>query len=520
MKNVLTKSKYVTFCLCPRKAWRELFDPLAPTGGTSRADDGVKVGILARDYFGKNLWTPADRNNPSTKPGIYAEYPLRFNNLECFVDILRINDDGSIDIYEVKSVNEYETSENSNTPKKKFLEDVSFQYYVALKAGFNVKSVNLMLLNKEYIYMGGEYDLHGLFKVIVLTDMVTARTNEVEQNINDYFALDRNIIPNCPFSSACNEYGGCQYLEDCKAFKGLPKTQSVYDLYDYGNKVDLIEMGYKSFKDLIKSPYFEKLSAFNQRMVTYSLLGINDLYVNKELLEKELKKYNKFPLYFFDFETTQEVLPVYINSRPYQQIPFQYSLHIMNDEHQSYSQVCNIHEEYLGDGINDPREELIKKMIKDLGKKGKIIAYNKSFEQNIIKQLAIDFPQYRKKLEDIHKRFIDLADFFDFSDPIGWKSKTENAKRVNRNTSIVYHPAMGASTSIKQVLPALFPNNPTLNYKNLGQVQHGDQASASYKLLKTLNQTQKDQLIKDMLAYCCLDTKAMVAVYFKLKELL
>ena len=228
MTGTLDKTKYVMFCLCPRKAWKEAFEHLPSNGDPSRAEDGVEVGIVARDYFGKGTCVLADRKNPSTKPGIYAEYPLRFNDLECYVDILRINSDGSIDIFEVKSVNEYKASKNSDNVKKKFLEDVSFQYYVALKAGFNVKTANLVVLNKDYIYMGGEYDLQKLFKVVDLTDTVNQRVNEVEQNINNYFALDKASAPKCLLSGTCNEYGGCQYLDECKTLKGLPKLKIIH----------------------------------------------------------------------------------------------------------------------------------------------------------------------------------------------------------------------------------------------------------------------------------------------------
>ena len=357
--------------------------------------------------------------------------------------------------------------------------------------------------------------MQSLFKVVPLLDQVSPRVDKIKENIDGYFALDPHHAPDCPFSKKCKEYGGCQYLEGCKTAKGLPKAQSVYDLYDCRSKNRYIKEGYLSFADLFNSSIYAELSSFNKRMVDYSLRGIQTPYVNKKLLKSELKKY-EYPLYFFDFETCQEVLPKYPLSRPYQQIAFQYSLHVMSDENQEYQDVLKAHREYLGDGVSDPREALIKQMIVDLGTKGKIVAYNMDFEQRIIRGLIQDYPQYAAKLEAIHERFVDLADFFDYSESI----IGPDGKEKNEKTSIVYHPAQGPSTSIKKVLPAFFPGDPELDYSRLGQVQHGDQASASYRLLSTLSQTDRDQLRKDMLNYCCLDTKAMVALFVKLRDLL
>lgn len=510
----LTKSKYTIYCLCPRKAWLDEFFPKPQLSNVKRTDTGNEVDLLARDYFGKDSCSLADSKKPSTKPGLYAQYPLRYKDLECFVDILRINEDGSIDIYEVKSTTGYRSK--SGAIEKKYLEDVSFQYYAAYKIGLTVKSINIIYLNNQYIYMGGDYDLSQLFKLDDLTAEISETTQAVEEKVNAYLSMTEANVVECPLSGACNEYNGCQYLQDCKDHKGLPKAQSVYDLYGCQSKGKYIEKGILSFKDLIVSPYFEKLSAFNQRMVVYSLQGIKDPYVNRELLQEKFLNKIKFPLYFFDFETVADALPVYPNSRPYQQIPFQYSLHVMDDETQSYKDVVKGNKYFLGDGVKDPREELIKQMIVELGDKGSIMAYNMSFEKERITELMRDYPKYEKKLAKIHKRFIDLADVFDYSEQIGWSTRTENATAVNRSTSMVYHPLMGPSTSIKKILPALYPNDPDLDYSKLGQVQHGDQASESYQLLKTLSPNDEALLRNDMLNYCCLDTKAMVAIYFKL----
>ena len=231
----------------------------------------------------------------------------------------------------------------------------------------------------------------------------------------------------------------------------------------------------------------------------------------------------KYPLYFFDFETCQEVIPIYTNSRPYAQIPFQYSLHIMNNPNDTESEIINNHREFIGNGVDDPREELIKQMITDLGNEGSIVAYYSSFEENVVDKLARDFPKYKNKLLEIKERFVDLRDVFLYKKPYiheikrGAKKGTTEV-RYEKGITCLYYPSMENSTSIKKVLPSFFPNRADLNYNNLTQVHHGQEATDAYKLLRTLKGKEKDELIVNMLKYCCLDTKAMVVLFLKFRE--
>ena len=177
----LTKTLYVEYALCPKKAWFELYAPRPKNKDeTTRQLDGKKAGQLARDFFGKNKCINADSNNPQTKPGIYAEYPLRYQNLECYCDLLRINNDGSIDIFEVKAVNDIYRAKKL---KPQLLEDVSFQYYVASKLGLNVKSINLMHFNRDYIFDGQNLLVDQLFVYDDVTDISKNRIDDVKNKI-------------------------------------------------------------------------------------------------------------------------------------------------------------------------------------------------------------------------------------------------------------------------------------------------------------------------------------------------
>ena len=190
-------------------------------------------------------------------------------------------------------------------------------------------------------------------------------------------------------------------------------------------------------------------------------------------------------------------------------------------------EACKEHKEFLGDGINDPREALIIQMIDDLEKEGSIVAYHASFEMSRIKELARDFPKYAKELMTLLPRFVDLEDVFhqkvlvqtgvykkDTKDHIQGEPKYEE-----KSFTFLYTKAMENSCSIKHVLPAFFPGREDLDYKRLSQVHHGGEAIEAYKELATLTSDERDELISNMLKYCCLDTKAMVVLYLKYIEL-
>ena len=138
-------------------------------------------------------------------------------------------------------------------------------------------------------------------------------------------------------------------------------------------------------------------------------------------------------------------------------------------------------------------------MIKDLGDSGSIIAYNDAFEKGRIKEMAELIPEYKNELEAFLPRFIDLAKVF--------------------QKGYIYNRLMGGSFSIKSVLPALFPNDESLNYKNLEGVHRGDEASNAYMTLPTLNTEEYNKTRYNLLKYCELDTYAMLKIYYKIIEL-
>jgi hypothetical protein len=303
--------------------------------------------------------------------------------------------------------------------------------------------------------------------------------------------LNSNVEVKSELSANCNKNGGCPFLAYCKKNNNLPDTNSTYDLYNNRSKYKQITSGILSFEDLLSNKC--KLNDIQKRQIDYAINNKEDIYLEKNNIKEFLNGF-EYPLYFLDFETFQEAIPTIKGSRPYQQIPFQYSLHILKEDGSIE------HKEFLGDGFTNPMEDLVLSMINDLGSEGSIVAYNDSFEKGRIKELAHLYPKYYHKLFSFIDRFVDLAYVF--------------------QKGHCYNKMMGGSFSIKSVLPALFPNDESLNYKNLEDVHKGDEASSTYLALSSMSEEEYNKKRNSLLKYCKLDTYAMVRIYQKLLELI
>jgi len=111
----------------------------------------------------------------------------------------------------------------------------------------------------------------------------------------------------------------------------------------------------------------------------------------------------RYPLHFLDFETFDTAIPLYDGTKPYQKIPFQFSLHILRDDESSVE-----HHSFLAENSCDPRLEFLvslKGVIKDTGS---IVVYNKSFEESRLKELAEAYPEYKHWVDSLFARIVDL----------------------------------------------------------------------------------------------------------------
>ncbi|MBF0275793.1 MAG: DUF2779 domain-containing protein [Nitrospinae bacterium] len=219
-------------------------------------------------------------------------------------------------------------------------------------------------------------------------------------------------------------------------------------------------------------------------------------HINREEIQNFLSKIN-YPLYFLDFEAFQEPIPLFDKIKPYQQLPFQFSLHYIEEPNWNgnLSEVLK-HEEFLAKTGTDPREEIASNLVRLIPENASVLCYDKSFEKLIIKGLASDFPQYKEKLLNINKNLLDMMTPF--------------------REMHLYKREMKGRHSIKAVLPALVPE---LRYDELA-VSNGRAACTAYaKLSRIDNKEEIERLSKGLLEYCKLDTFAMVKILEKLYEI-
>ena len=238
----------------------------------------------------------------------------------------------------------------------------------------------------------------------------------------------------------------------------------------------------------------EPLSDMQQLQVECTLAGTE--HIEPEGIRSFLDGLS-YPLYFLDFETFQPIIPPFDHVKPYQQVTFQYSLHIIEREGGNL-----IHEEFLApsDG-SDPRRALAERLCQDIPMNVCSLAYNKAFECTRIKELASLYPDLSAHLLNIADNIVDLITPF-------------RARHY-------YVPAMGGSFSIKSVLPALFPDDPSLDYHNLDErVQNGGDAMTIFPQIQHMDPDEAAATREALLRYCELDTLAMVKVWQKLREII
>ncbi len=485
----LSKSRYCRGLQCKKMLWLEKNMPEVMTepNNDSIMEQGNAVHEVARYLFGEHInieYTDnlnemvkdTYRTIESYKDVVITEASFNYEKNFCSVDILKKNND-KYEIYEVKSSTEL---------KDVYINDASYQYYVLTSLGFNVTKCSIVIINREYERMGS-IDLNKLFlKFDITSDVIDLQTKvkETVKEINEY--MDRETEPIEDLDRKCFKPYDCLFFNYCSRNLGHP---NVFDLAAKpGVKcLKFYKEGYRTFKDLLNAD----LNNSQRQRVEFELYDKPD-HIDKEKI-KEFLDTLSYPLYYLDFETYQMPIPLYDRVKPYEQVPFQYSLHYQDSEDSEVK-----HKEFLAEAGTDPRRKLAERLVSDIPEDVCTLAYNKSFEQTRIRRLAEIYPDLRDHLMNIHDNIKDLEDPF--------------SKRY------YYTKAMGSSSSIKYVLPALFPDDPELDYHNLELIHNGGEAMNSFRAMENMTKEELTYTRERLLKYCCLDTYAMVKILSKLKE--
>ena len=494
-KHILSKSTFLRGLQCQKslylyKNFYTLKDKITPQQ-EAIFRQGSNVGVLAQGLFpGGTDASPESIFNFQQSvldtilyidegETIVYEAAFQFNGVLAALDIL-VKDKDGWKAYEVKS---------STEVKETYINDAALQYYVITNSELEIdlKDISIVYINNEYI-KNGEIDVHQLFTI----ESVLDRVKEVLPIIPNQIAafkklLQQDTIPDIDIGMQCFEPYDCDFMGTC--WKHIPE----YSVFNISNL-------YKTKKfELYKNGIvtFDQIDLENNNLNTNQLLQVSselngETTIDKDNINQFLKALT-YPLYYLDFETINPAIPIYDNSRPYQLLVFQYSLHVQEAIGKELT-----HFEYLAEPIPeiDPRIGFIEKLVADCGTTGDILVYNIGFERGRLQELSEVFPEFANKLTDIIQRMKDLM--------IPFQQKW------------VYTPEMQGSYSIKKVLPALVPE---LSYDNLAIKEGGTASNTFYQMVIGEFDGFIPKTRKDLLEYCELDTYAMVKILEKLYEI-
>ena len=490
--HTLSKSTFVRGCKCLKSLYLYKFhyDLRDEVSQQQQAlfDQGHEIGMLARSLFpgGQDATvTPAHDYTASIKRtqralqsgGTIYEAGFMYNGVYAAADILVIRSDGWY-LYEVKS---------STTVKEYHTLDAAIQYYILKNLGYPVKQVSLVCINKQY-ERHGAIEAEKLFSIHDITNEAITLQDYVEDQVEIMQQmLQSGTKPNCKVGRQCNEFYSCDFHGHC--WKKIDEAEyPVTAISKIGDR--LWELLNKNIycQSQIPSEYYFRLTPLQRQQISCTLEQTSPPPEIEEV--KEFLQQVSQPVSFLDFETIATAIPLFNGTHPYQQVPFQFSVHC--DEGTGH--FC--HFEYLGDGKTDPRPELIKQLLACLPPEGSVFVYYMPFERSRLQELAEQFPRYRKQLNAICERLVDLI--------------------VPFRNRYVYDYRMNGSACIKSVLPALFPE---LDYSELS-INNGGMASLAYLDLSCLtNKTEIAMIRENLLEYCKLDTWAMVKLYEYLDKL-
>lgn len=485
-KRYISKGKYIIGRQCPKLLWYHLNDKTAlPELGEdtkSIFEEGHKVGAYARMKYpkGKLLERLEDpeKMHESSMQAIKERIPLFesgmiYKNSYALPDILVPVGKNEWDLYEVKM---------AGSIKENYIYDVAYQKYIYEGAGLKLRKCHLMHVDTSYV-RHGDIDPEILFIAEDLTEDADLISKGVEKEVEKMLDVVNGPKPDVKIGFQClkdddkGQYE-CPLKDMC--WKFIPK-ESIFTYRGIHKKVcfPILEKGIMKMEDMPE----DKLNETQLMQKEYHRK--KETFKSIPALKQFLKDLD-YPVYMLDFETISPVLPAYDNTRPYEKIPFQFSLHKTDKEGAKPD-----HFAYLSrTGDKSPEPEVLTLLMDKLGNKGTILAYHSSFEEGVIKGLVSKLKGDEGWLNNITKRIDDLE--------------------IPFRKFMYYDPKQMGKSSIKNVLPALTGRT----YNDL-EIDNGGKAMREYYRVtfgKDIDPSDRQKVYKDLEVYCEQDTDGMVDI--------
>lgn len=476
----LSKSKVIAGRQCPKRLWLQIHQPEAAgdPGNEEALAIGHEVGTAAQELYpgGAVLGTHEDIAGSlaatqawatSKGPSVAFEATFQADDVLVMADIVE-KKRNRLHLIEVKA---------STSVKDYHRDDVAVQAHILARAGHEPASVSIRVIDNQFIYRG-DGDYKELFKDEDLTREAKSRGPDVAHWIAVQQGMLAKAEPRIAMGDQCNSPYACEFQDHCLAQCGIKQEEFPVGILPRAPKL-IAELTAQGYTDLRKVP--AKLLGTNTvhlRVREASRTGkpIIDPAAAAELAQ------TTFPRYYLDFEGVAPAVPRWRGTRPYQQLPFQWSLHVERADGSLE------HRAFLHTSPDAPMRPAMEQLLAAIGKRGTVFVYNRAYEGRVLRDMATMFPDLADRLGAIEKRFVDLL---------------EVARRH------YYHPDMKGSWSIKAVLPTIVPD---LDYSNLGEVQEGGGAQQAFLeiIAPATSPARRAQLINDLERYCAHDTFAMV----------
>jgi predicted RecB family nuclease len=484
----LTKSSYVRGTECDRLLWlswhqRQPYE--APVPG-SPAATGIDIGTKAHQLFPGGVlvdhepWeheaAVARTQQLMSDPAVPAIFEAAYEHagVRIRADVVERLSDGRWRLCEVKS---------ASRVKARYIDDAAVQAFVMEQSGIKLASVELVHVNTSYVYAGDSINWQQYFKRSEITDQVAAAKPDIEATVHQQMELLNHSQepaikpgPHCP--ADCNYWDHCTANKPADWIFNLPRLSQ--------KKFDALQSA--GIERIANIPDDFNLTAHQDRM--RDVIANRKPYISNQLASDIAVL--EGPVAYLDFEAMNPAIPIYSGTRPYQRTPFQWSLH-RDDGTGSLS-----HDDFLGDPSDDPRETFVTSLVAALANDDQepIVVYS-PYEKSVLREMSELFHVHSDALERIIARLVDLY-------------------VIVRNN--LYLESFAGSYSIKMVGKALAPD---FSYDGLEHVADGAQAAAAYQRLAgaKVADDEASELRTALLAYCRLDTLAMVKAHRGLRDL-
>ena len=480
MTMKLSKSRFVAGCQCLKRLYLQVHEPdlAAEPDGAAEAifEQGREVGMLARQLFpggvevrnecGLDQAIRATRELIAS-PDIPAIFEGTFEHggVLVRVDILHRRRDGRWRLIEVKSTTDV---------RDHHVPDVAIQHRVLSRSGLEIASASVAHVNRNYVYPGGEIDPRGFFSIRNITRRVQRLQPKLTSQLRSEFrVLALPTAPNIRVGPHCTDPVVCEFFDHCNPPR--PNDHIGFLPRMHASAVEeLEEMGVESIRDI---PHDFELSDIQRRAATCVQTG--EPWFSLEL--RDVLDGLMYPLCFADFETVNRAIPQFAGMRPYDHLPFQWSVHVQREPGAEPE-----HHEFLATDASDPRREFICSLCTALGETGSIVVYS-SFESKRLSELGSWLPEFADRINAIQVRLFDLL-------PL-----------VREH---IYHPTFAGSYSLKSVLPALVPY---MTYTGM-QVANGQAAGLAWERLIRggCGKGERERNRKALLDYCSQDTLGLM----------